>query len=131
MKKSHIALLILVAAAVAVIAATFGDFSSYETFATAANEPGKQYHIIGELAKDKGMEYDPVKDPNYFSFFVEDKGGSVHQVVFNGAKPTDIEKSEQIVMTGHMDGEVFRCSKIQMKCPSKYENDQIAMASEG
>lgn len=131
MKKSHIALLVLVAAAVAVIAATFGDFSSYETFATAANDPGKKYHIIGELAKDKAMDYDPVKNPNRFSFYVEDKGGNISQVIFNGAKPTDIEKSEQIVMTGYMDGEVFRCSKIQMKCPSKYENDQVAIANEG
>lgn len=131
MKKLHIVLLVLVAAAVTIIVSMFGDFSTYETFASAASDPGKKYHIIGELAKEKGMEYDPVKDPNHFSFYVQDKSGNVNQVVFNGAKPTDIEKSEQIVMTGHMDGDVFRCSKIQMKCPSKYENDQIAVANEG
>lgn len=131
MKKSHIVLLVLVAAAVTIIVSMFGDFSTYETFATAADDPGKKYHIIGELAKEKGMDYDPVKDPNHFSFYVQDKGGHVNQVVFKGAKPTDIEKSEQIVMTGYMDGDVFHCSKIQMKCPSKYENDQIAVANEG
>jgi cytochrome c-type biogenesis protein CcmE len=131
MKKSHIVLLVLVAAAVTVIVSMFGDFSTYETFASAAQEPGKQYHVIGELAKGKGMEYDPIKDPNHFSFYVEDKSGGVSKVVFKGAKPTDIEKSEQIVMTGYMDGETFHCSKIQMKCPSKYENDQIAVANQG
>lgn len=131
MKKSHIVLLVLVAAAVTIIVSMFGDFSTYETFASAANDPGKKYHVIGELAKEKGMEYDPVKDPNHFSFYVQDKSGKVNQVIFNGAKPTDIEKSEQIVMTGYMDGGVFRCSKIQMKCPSKYENDQVAIANKG
>lgn len=131
MKKSHIVLLVLVAAAVTVIVSMFGDFSSYETFASAAQEPGKQYHVMGVLAKGKDMSYDPVKDPNHFSFFVEDKGGKVNQVVFKGAKPTDIEKSEQIVMTGYMEGDVFHCSKIQMKCPSKYENDQVAVANNG
>lgn len=131
MKKSHIVLLVLVAAAVTIIVSMFGDFSTYETFASAANNEGKKYRVIGELAKNKSMEYDPVKDPNYFSFFVEDKSGAISQVVFNGAKPTDIEKSEQIVMVGYMQNDVFHCSKIQMKCPSKYENDQIAIANEG
>ncbi len=128
MKKTHIVLLLLVVAAVAVIVSMFGDFSTYETFASASQEQGKQYHVIGELAKDKGMKYDPVKDPNHFEFYVADKSGDVNKVVFKGAKPTDIEKSEQIVMTGYMEGETFHCSKIQMKCPSKYENDQIAVA---
>ena len=131
MKKTHIALLVLVAAAVTIIVSMMGDFSTYETFASAAQEQGKQFHVIGELEKAKDMTYDPVKDPNHFSFYVKDKGGEVRQVVFKGAKPTDIEKSEQIVMTGYMQGETFHCSKIQMKCPSKYENDQIAVASEG
>jgi len=77
--------------------------------------------------KEKSMEYDPVKDPNRFVFFVKDKSGIVSKVIFSGAKPTDIEKSEQIVMTGYMEGEEFRCNKIQMKCPSKYKNDQVAI----
>lgn len=131
MKKSHIVLLVLVAAAVTIIVSMFGDFSTYETFASAAQDQGKQYHVIGELAKGKNMEYDPLKDPNHFSFYVQDKSGKVNQVVFKGAKPTDIEKSEQIVMTGFMQGDVFHCSKIQMKCPSKYENDQVAVANQG
>ncbi len=131
MKKTHIVLLILVAAAVTVIVSTWADFSTYETFASAAENQGDQYHVIGELAKDKEMVYDPVKDANHFSFYVTDKNGRVNKVVFNGAKPTDIEKSEQIVMTGYMQGETFHCSKIQMKCPSKYEDDQIAVANQG
>jgi len=129
MKRTHIILLVLVAAAVAIIVSMFGDFSTYETFATAAKDPGKKYHVIGILAKGKDMEYDPVKDPNRFTFYVEDKAGNVNRVIFNGAKPTDIEKSEQIVMMGYMDGENFRCNKIQMKCPSKYKNDQVAIGN--
>lgn len=129
MKKSHILALILVAASISVVSAMFLDFSTYETFASAAQKPGKQYSVIGFLEKEMPMHYDPVKDPNHFSFYVKDKGGNVRQVIFNGARPTDIEKSEQLVMMGHMDGETFRCSRIQMKCPSKYKNDQIAQGS--
>jgi cytochrome c-type biogenesis protein CcmE len=129
MKKSHILALLLVAACISVVSAMFLDFSSYETFKSAAEKPGKQYSVIGYLEKDKPMTYDPVKDPNHFFFYVKDKSGNVRQVVFNGARPTDIEKSEQVVMTGTMDGETFRCSRIQMKCPSKYKQDQIAVGS--
>lgn len=129
MKRTHILILVLVAAAVCIIVSMFGDFSTYETFSSAASQPGKQYHVIGYLEKDRTMEYDPQKDPNYFAFFVKDKAGNVSKVVFNGAKPTDIEKSEQIVMTGYMEGESFRCKKIQMKCPSKYKKDQVAIGS--
>jgi cytochrome c-type biogenesis protein CcmE len=127
MKRTHIVLLVLVAAAVAIIIGMFGDFSTYETFESAAKDPGKKYHVIGVLAKDKAMEYDPVKDPNHFTFYVQDKAGNVNKVIFNGAKPTDIERSEQIVMMGYMDGTDFKCNKIQMKCPSKYKNDQVAI----
>lgn len=124
MKKSHIVLLVLVAAAVCVIVSMFGDFSTYETFASAAKDPGKSYHIIGYLQKDKGMEYNPVVDPNRFVFYAKDKAGNVSKVIFNGSKPTDIEKSEQIVMKGYNDASgVFHCSGIQMKCPSKYKKD--------
>jgi len=131
MKKTHIVLLILVAAAMSVIVMSFGEFSTYETFASAAKEPGKQYHVIGYLEKDREMSYDPLKDPNHFSFYVKDKGGNVNKVVFNGAKPTDIEKSENVVMTGFIRDDVFYCSKIQMKCPSKYKNDQVVEAKAG
>lgn len=131
MKKTHIVILVLVAAAVCIIVSMFGDFSTYETFSSAAKEPGKQYHVIGFLEKDKSMQYDPIKDPNHFSFFVKDKAGNVSKVIFNGARPTDIEKSEQIVMTGYMDNGAFRCSKIQMKCPSKYKKDQVALGNAG
>jgi cytochrome c-type biogenesis protein CcmE len=124
MKKTHIVLLVLVAVTVAVIVSMFGDFSTYETFASASKQPGKPYHIIGFLQKDMGMEYNPQVDPNHFTFYAKDKAGKVTKVIFNGSKPTDIEKSEQIVMKGYEDGSgVFHCSGIQMKCPSKYKKD--------
>lgn len=129
MKRTHIALLVLVAAAVCVIVSMFGDFSTYETFASANKEPGKQFHVIGYLDKSKSLQYDPQTDPNHCTFYVKDKAGNQSKVVFNGAKPTDIEKSEQIVMTGMMQNGTFRCSKIQMKCPSKYKNDQVAIGN--
>jgi cytochrome c-type biogenesis protein CcmE len=129
MKRTNIVILVLVAAAVCVIVSMFGDFSTYETFASVAKQPGKQYYVIGALQKNMAMEYDPKKDANHFFFYVKDKTGNVNKVVFNGAKPTDIEKSEQIVMKGYMENDAFHCSQIQMKCPSKYKKDMVAEGS--
>ncbi len=75
------------------------------------------------------MQYDAQKDPNHCSFYVKDKAGNESKVIFNGAKPTDIERSEQIVMTGYVDGNTFHCSKLLMKCPSKYKKDQVAIGN--
>jgi cytochrome c-type biogenesis protein CcmE len=129
MKKSHIVLLVLIVAAIAVIVSVFGDFSTYETFASAAKQPGKSYYVIGWLQKDKEMDYDPVKDANHFTFYAKDKAGNLNKVIFNGEKPRDIEKSEQIVMMGYLDGDTFHCSRIQMKCPSKYKKDMVAVGN--
>jgi cytochrome c-type biogenesis protein CcmE len=131
MKRTHIVLLVLVAAAVCVIVSMFGDFSTYETFASAKNEAGKEFHVMGYLDKVKGVQYDPQVDPNHCTFYVKDKAGNQSKVIFNGAKPTDIEKSEQIVMTGSMQNGTFHCRQIQMKCPSKYKTDQVAIGNAG
>ena len=124
MKKTHIALLILVVVAISVISATFLDFSTYETFTSASKNPQKSFYVIGFLDKGQGIKYDPNVNANSFSFFAKDKAGNMKKVVYvNGTPPQDIEKSEQLVMRGHMDGDNFVCSGIQMKCPSKYKKD--------
>jgi cytochrome c-type biogenesis protein CcmE len=71
------------------------------------------------------MTYDPVKDANYFAFYLTDNKGKECKVIFSGTKPQDFERSEQIVITGKMSGEEFHASKILMKCPSKYTNDKV------
>lgn len=130
MKKASILILVLIAATIGILVASFGKFSTYETFASASEKPGNTYHVVGYLDKDQAQQYDPIKDPNNFVFFAKDKQGATHKVIFNGSRPQDFEKSEQLVMTGFMKDGNFHCNKIQMKCPSKYENDQIAVAKQ-
>ena len=124
MKKTHIIALILIAAAVGYILFSSGDFSTYETF-KSASEADKIHHVVGTLVKDKPLEYEPQKDPNHFAFYMEDKNGEVQKVIFKGAKPQDFERSEQIVLTGKMGETNFEAQKILMKCPSKYNKDEL------
>lgn len=128
MKKAYIVLLILIAAGVGIIISSFGKFSTYETFSSAMKKPGLTFHIIGHLDKARPQIYDPRINPNQFIFYAQDKNGDTHKVIYNGTKPQDFERAEQLVMVGQMSGNDFLCSSIQMKCPSKYEVNKIAVA---
>ena len=128
MKKSNIFALVLIAVALGAILSMVGDFSSYETFATAEAKPGKEFQIIGKLDTiNHSMFYDPLKDANRFEFYATDESGKTRKVVFSGTKPQDFERSEKLTMTGKMNNGEFQCSKILMKCPSKYNTDQVAL----
>ncbi len=124
MKKTHIIGILVIAVAIAIIIVSISDSSTYETFTTALNHPDKEFHVVGKLDKEKEMAYNPEQDANLFSFYMTDEKGVEKKVIFNGAKPQDFEKSEQIVIIGKANGDGFAASKILMKCPSKYTNNK-------
>ncbi|MGZ3776558.1 MAG: cytochrome c maturation protein CcmE domain-containing protein [Mucilaginibacter sp.] len=124
MKKSSIIGLVAIAIAIAVIIATYSKSSSYSSFADAKNVKS-DIQIIGHLDKQKQMYYDARKDANYFSFYVRDTDKTVCKVILTAPKPQDFDRSEQIVLTGHMEGSEFHATKILMKCPSKYTQDKV------
>ena len=124
MKKSSIVGIIIIAMAIGVIISTYADSSTYGSF-TEAKTSDTELHVVGQLNKEKELFYNPQQDANYFAFYMKDNKGQECKVVFNGSKPQDFERSEQIVLTGKMVGQEFHASKILMKCPSKYTKDQI------
>ncbi len=124
MKKSSIIGVIIIAIAIGIIISTYADSSTYASFAVAKSTQS-EVHVVGKLNKEKPLFYDPQKDANYFSFYMKDAKGSECKIVFNGAKPQDFERSEQIVVAGKMMHDEFHASKILMKCPSKYTKDQV------
>ncbi len=128
MKKSSIAFLVIIAISIGVIISIYSDSSTYGTFSDAQEEQSELV-VVGQLNKQKKFTYDPHKDANYFAFYAVDNKGKECRVVFNGTKPQDFEKSEQLVITGQMKGEEFHASKILMKCPSKYNKDQVEVKS--
>jgi cytochrome c-type biogenesis protein CcmE len=124
MKKSSIIGMIIIAIAIGVIISTYADSSTYGSFSDA-QETQKELHVVGKLVKNKEMVYNPEVDANYFSFYMIDNQGKECKVEFTGTKPQDFERSEQIVLTGQMDNGKFQANKILMKCPSKYNQDQL------
>ena len=127
MKKAHIIGILMIAAAIVTISLAVGNTSSYVGFGEASENPGKEYHVVGDWVKDKGLEYDPAKDPNYFAFYLEDENKDIRKVVYRNNKPQDFERSEKIVIVGSMkdNGQEFEADNILMKCPSKYNDEQV------
>jgi len=126
MKKTHIILLVLIVAAIAVLISYMpagGAYTTYESISQAKNMPGKVVHIVAKLDKTQPIEYDQVKNPNYLSFTAVDSLGSSVKVIYNNAKPDNLEHSDRLVMKGKMVGDKFECNNIMMKCPSKYTDD--------
>jgi cytochrome c-type biogenesis protein CcmE len=99
------------------------SMSSYESIATAKEKQGKFVHVVAKLDKSQPVEYDAIKNPNYLSFTAVDSVGGSVKVIYNNAKPDNLEHSDRLVMKGKMVGDKFECNEILMKCPSKYTDD--------
>lgn len=128
MKRTHIIALVFVAVLVGMLTIMLSKgFSRYENFESKYAKQGKEFTVVGYLNKEKGIEYKPEVNPNQFSMYVIDEQKNEKLVVVNKAKPRDIERSEKVVVTGKMNGDVFQANEILLKCPSKYRNqEQIA-----
>lgn len=124
MKKTHIVLLLIIAATVGLVFYSLQSSETYASFAEAMKEPEKTFHVVGKLNLEKEMVYNPMIDANLFSFYLIDKEGMEKKVLLYKTKPQDFEKSEQIVVIGKMQGDEFHAKDVLTKCPSKYSDAQ-------
>ena len=132
MKKSHILALLIIAVAVSIIISTAGDASSYVTFTKAYEmaEKGKtdKIHVVGHLKKNEIGEIigiEPSEDLLSFSFIMVDEEDHEQKVYYSEPMPADFKRSEQVVVIGAYADDHFIADKILMKCPSKYQEQQI------
>lgn len=134
MKITHIVGLIVIAILIAIVVSMVGNTSQYVDFATAKelaeDNPDEKIHIVGELKKDAdgnvvGMNYNPLENANLTTFILIDDKGQEETVLLREPKPTDIEKSEKVVVIGGYVKGQFIVEKVILKCPSKYENQEL------
>ncbi len=113
------------------IALVFNNFGSsvggYMNFEEASTT-GAKAHVIGKWLSEKPVSYD--HEANIFSFYMEDENGLEHKVHFLNPKPANFEDAEKLVVEGSMKGDVFVAEHILVKCPSKY-NDENVMGEHG
>jgi cytochrome c-type biogenesis protein CcmE len=134
MKKTHIIGIVVIAIAVMIIIITAGDASTYVTFIEAkkmASEgKNKKIHVVGQLKKDaegnvSGVEVTP--DKLSVSFLMVDDENTEQKVYYSEPMPPDLLRSEQVVVIGSFSENVFIADKILLKCPSKYQEEEIKL----
>ncbi len=132
MKKSYLIAILVIAAAIAIIVSTAGDASTYvsfdEAFQLASNGNTKSIHVVGELKKDGAgtvVGIQPGADKVSFSFLMVDDNGKEQQVFYNEPMPPDFTRSEKVVVIGHYQSDLFVADKILLKCPSKYQEEEL------
>jgi cytochrome c-type biogenesis protein CcmE len=124
MKKSHILAIVVIAAAIGFLISASKDVTTYANFAQAT-QSGDRVKLVGQLVKDRPVEYNPEVNPDFLSFWLRDDAGEVRLVELHASKPQDFERSESIVLTGEMKGNNFAASEMLLKCPSKYKDQEI------
>lgn len=132
MKKSHILIIIVIAAAIGIVVSTADDASTYVTFdqayQLASNGSNNSIHVVGELKKDvNGHVVGIVQgaDRVSFSFIMIDENKKEQLVAYNEPMPQDFTRSEKVVVIGSYQDDTFVAEKILLKCPSKYQEQKL------
>lgn len=133
MKLKYIIALIVIAVSVTIIMSTAGDASSYVTFAEASelaqDGDDKSIHVVGTLKKDAQGEVvgvEPSEDKLSVSFMMVDENNQEQQVFYNEPMPADLLRSEQVVVIGSYRDDYFVADQVLLKCPSKYQEEEIS-----
>ena len=132
MKKSHIIGIVAIAMAMGIILTTAGDASSYVTFEEAkrrgSNGDRSKIHVVGKLKKtesDEDTDIIPSADQLSFTFVMLDENEAEQKVFYPNPIPQDFDRSEQVVVVGFYQKDLFVADKILLKCPSKYQGEEI------
>lgn len=132
MKKSSIIGLIVIAIAIAVIVSTRESASAYvsfdEAYAMSTSGEAESIHVVGELKKNSNGEIvgvNPSKDMLSVSFVLVDDNQKEQVVYLNQPMPSDLLRSDKVVVIGGYKNEKFVADKVLLKCPSKYEETTI------
>ena len=133
MKKTNIIGIVVIAICAMTIITTAGDASSYVTFLDAQQMADrgndKLIHVIGQLKKNAtGEVVGLVPSPSKLSvsFTMLDEGGTEQTVYYDEPMPADLVRAEKIVVIGSFQESVFVVDQILSKCPSKYQEEEIA-----
>jgi cytochrome c-type biogenesis protein CcmE len=129
MKKIHIALLVLIAAAIGILISSLNTGSTYGSIAEAKTKPGKFLHVAVQLDKSIPVEFDPIKNSNYMSFQAKDSTGEKMKVIYRKGEIPNLMISDRLVLKGTFKDDHFECKDVQTKCPSKYKEDPKAASN--
>ena len=131
MKKTQIIGIIFIAVCLGALVSTLQGSGKMSGFDEAFEAPDKEYRIKGVLDRSQEVIYEPTENASLTVFSMTDETGSTRRVHLQESKPQGFEQSESIVVIGKAEGDVFLAKDMQMKCPSKYNEDKHMMDQAG
>ncbi len=124
MRRNQVIGLVFIVIALGAIISTVYQADTYASFADARENPGREFHIIGQLIPGKPILEEVTDNTLTLRFFLDDGRGGSAEVLYFGGKPTDFARSDEVVLIGGYEGDVFVASNILLKCPSKYKPEE-------
>jgi cytochrome c-type biogenesis protein CcmE len=123
MKRAYWAGAILVVGFLALGLSTFSrSMNPYVSFAEAKAAP-RTVQVMGALEKGTSR-YDTSTKTLLFTLYDEKTKESI-PVSYRDVKPANFEDAVSIVAIGRYDKGVFAAEKLLVKCPSKYQGEEI------
>ncbi|HLK14457.1 MAG TPA: cytochrome c maturation protein CcmE [Fimbriimonadaceae bacterium] len=80
---------------------------------------GDGLHLLGSIDK-KSVHSNPLQ--REISFDLVDAKGKTMHVDYHGEAISNINEADKVVAVGHVKDGVFLSDKLNIKCPSKYED---------
>ncbi len=97
------------------------SLTPYVSFAEAKSSP-QTVQVMGELDKS-ATRYDTTAGLLYFT--LKDKHGELLEVSYKGVRPGNFDQATQIVAIGDYKDKVFQADQLLVKCPSKYQGEEV------
>jgi cytochrome c-type biogenesis protein CcmE len=122
MKKGYIIAAVLAAGFLVLGVTAFrSTLTPYVSFDVAEKTQGA-VQVMGSL--EKGSDhYDATKQELLFSLV--DEHGRTMPVVYRGVKPANFKDAISIVAIGRFDSGAIQADKLLVKCPSKYQGQEV------
>ncbi len=98
------------------------SMTPYVSFDEAA-KAHRTVQVMGALEKGTS-KYDTATKTLHFNL-VEAKTNRKMAVAYTDVKPANFEDAVSIVAIGRYDGSAFTAEKLLVKCPSKYQGEEV------
>ncbi|MCC6128599.1 MAG: cytochrome c maturation protein CcmE [Acidobacteria bacterium] len=123
MKKAYWAGAVIIIAVLALGLSTFTkSMTPYVTF-DEAREAQRTVQVMGGLEKGTSR-YDTSTKTLHFNL-IDEKTRAVMPVAYRDIKPANFEEAVSIVAIGKYHGKEFVAEKLLVKCPSKYQGEEV------
>lgn len=123
MKKAYFAGSIILLSFLALGLTTFSkSVTPYVSFAEA-RQSDRVVQVMGALEKGSSR-YDTATKTLLFTLVDPQTKQSI-PVAYTDVKPANFEEAVSIVAIGKMTGQTFEAEKLLVKCPSKYQGEEV------